>query len=404
MERRKLDGRPVGSPIIGREIHPPLPDAVYRDLVSTLFTMTLPIIGFGMLYLVVGILIYLRWPDGMIAALTGTAVLTTIARVCLIGAYHRAGSANQGVAELKKWERRYAALAYVFAALLAGLNIRALMVHAPLVHIGTISLVFTFGAGIVSRNASRPRLCVISLALAVLPTSIAMLVHATTESSEPLHAEFIALEGVLLLAVALMSLDSVRHLYRSSVDHLTTKHDLAQLARHDPLTGLPNRLLLRESFLEALQGARGSEDRLAIHYLDLDGFKGINDRHGHPAGDQLLLEVARRLRAALREEDVVSRLGGDEFLLVQTHVQHEDQAELLARRVIRQLSEPYLIDGTDMRVSVSVGIAMTPDYGLDLERLIACADAALYQSKARGKAQVNFCGPDDYQEVGRAVA
>lgn len=404
MERRKKDGRPVRSPIIGREFHPPVPDAVYRDLVSTLFTMSLPIIGFGMLYLVVGILIYVRWPDGVIAALTGGATLTTMVRASLIGAYHRAGGARQEMAALKNWERRYAALTYVFAALLAGLNIRALMAHAPLIHIGTISLVFIFGAGIVSRNACRPRLCVISLALAVLPTSVAMLVHATTEYGEPLHAEFFALEGVLLLVVALMSLDSVRHLYRSSVDHLTTKHDLAQLARHDPLTGLPNRLLLRESFLEALQGARSSQDRLAIHYLDLDGFKGINDRHGHPAGDQLLLEVAHRLQATVREEDVVSRLGGDEFLLIQTHVQHEDQAELLARRVIRQLSEHYHIDGVEMRVSVSVGIAMTPGCGLDLERLIACADAALYRSKARGKAQVNFCGPADFQEVGRAVA
>lgn len=404
MERRKRDGQQSSSTRIGRAIRPSLPDAVYRDLVSTLFTMTMPIVGFGMLYLIVGTLIYLRWPDGVIAALTGVAVFITAVRAWLIRAYHRAGGATQEIAALKKWERRYAALTYIFAALLAGLNIRALMVHVSLIHIGTISLIFTFGAGIVSRNASRPRLCVISLALAVLPTSVAMLVHAMTEYSEPLHAEFFAFEGVLLMVVALMSLDSVRHLYASSVDHLTTKHDLANLARHDPLTGLPNRLLLRESFLVSLERSRGNGDQLAVHYLDLDGFKGINDRHGHPAGDQLLQEVARRLKAAVRVGDVVSRLGGDEFLLIQTEVQHQDQAELLARRVIRQLSEPYLIDDVEMRVSVSVGIAMAPEYGLDLERLIACADAALYQSKARGKAQVNFCGPEDYREIGRAVA
>ncbi|GAY24644.1 hypothetical protein SFOMI_5229 [Sphingobium fuliginis] len=381
-----------------------MPDAVYRDLVAPLFTMSMPIAGFGLLYLFVGTLIYLKWQDGVIAALTGTSVLVTAARLILIGAFHRAGGAGQEIVALRIWERRYAALTYIFAMLLAGLNIRALIAHAPLIHIGTISLIFTFGAGIVSRNASRPRLCVISLMLAVLPTAVAMMVHAMTEYDEPLHAEFFALEGVLLLAVGLMSLDSVHHLHAASVEHLTTQHDLANLARHDPLTGLSNRLALREAFFASLETSRRSGDQLAIHYLDLDGFKAVNDAYGHPAGDQLLVEVARRLIATVRTDDVVSRLGGDEFILVQSHVQHQDQAELLARRVIRQLSEPYMIAGVEMRVSVSVGISMAPQFGLDLERLIGCADAALYRSKARGKAQVHFCGPEDYQEIGRAVA
>jgi diguanylate cyclase (GGDEF)-like protein len=205
------------------------------------------------------------------------------------------------------------------------------------------------------------------------------------------------------VTVALMSMGSVRHLYASSVEHLTTKHDLAKLARFDPLTGLPNRLLLRESFQASLRTADRA-NQLAIHYLDLDGFKGINDQHGHPTGDRILMEVARRLVATVRTDDVAARLGGDEFLLIQTNVQHADQAELLARRIIRQLSEPYVIDGVDMRISVSIGIALAPEHGTDLERLMACADEALYRSKARGKAQVHFWASGDRQEAGRAVA
>ncbi|WP_375195068.1 diguanylate cyclase domain-containing protein [Sphingobium sp.] len=381
-----------------------MPDAVYRDLVSTLFTMTVPIIGFGLLYVLVGVLIYLRWPDGIVGALILGAIMVTVARVLLIKAHHKAGGAMQDLPALQAWERRYAALTYVFALLLAALNVRVLMVHQPLMHIGTISLIFTFGAGIVSRNAGRPRLCVISLMLAVGPTVMAMLIHATTESAESLHAEFFVLEAVLILAVTVMSLGSVRHLHASSVEHLTAKHDLAKLARYDPLTGLPNRLLLREAFQARLGESLQGSDKLAIHYLDLDGFKAVNDCHGHPAGDRLLLEAAQRLTSMVRAQDVAARLGGDEFLLVQSRIQHSDQAEMLARRVIRQLSEPYVIDGVDMRVTVSIGIAMAPDYGTDLERLIACADAALYRSKVRGKAQVHFCAPDDYQEAGRAVA
>lgn len=403
MERRKRAGQQSRPAPFRWGARTALPDAVYRDLLSSLFTMTMPILGFGILYFFVGTLIYLQWQDGVIAALTGSAIAVTAARVLLIAAYHRTGGAAQDIPQLKRWEMRYALLTYVFALLLAGLNIQALRAHEPLVHIGTVSLIFTFGAGIVSRNASRPRLCVISLILAVLPTSIAMLLHSMRDNGTPLHAEFFAFEALLLLAVGLMSLGSVRHLYASAVEHLTTKHDLAKLARFDPLTGLPNRLLLRESFQTSIQSSQAA-DQLAIHYLDLDGFKAINDRYGHPAGDRMLLEVARRLGATIRAEDVACRLGGDEFLLIQSHVQHPDQAALLARRVIKQLSEPYFIDGIEMRVTVSVGIAMAPEFGMDLERLIACADAALYRSKARGKAQVNFCALEDFREAGRAVA
>lgn len=381
-----------------------LPDAVYRDLLSTLFTMRLVIVGFGLLYGVVGALIYLKWHDEAIAVLTFIAIAVTALRAAVISSYHRAGGAAQPIADLKRWEWRYASLTYIFALLLACLNIRALMAHEPLVHISTISLVFTFGAGIVSRNAGRPKLCVISLALAVFPTAVAMLVHAATETDQPFHAEFFIFEALLLLAVVAMSLGSVRHLYSAAVDHLTTKHDLAKLARFDPLTGLPNRLMLRESFQSGLRSSQQSASQLAIHYLDLDGFKAINDRYGHPTGDRLLLEVAQRLSSTVRSSDVVSRLGGDEFLLIQADVQHQDQAGLLARRVIRQLSEPYVIDGAEMRISVSVGIALAPEFGIDMERLIACADAALYRSKARGKAQAQFCLAEDYSDVGRAVA
>jgi len=381
-----------------------LPDAVYRDLLSTLFTMRLVIIGFGLLYMIVGTLIYLKWRDSVVAVLTFTAIAVTASRALVISAYHWAGGMLQPIVDLRLWEWRYASLTYLFAILLAGLNIRVLMAHEPLAHISTISLVFTFGAGIVSRNAGRPRLCAISLALAVVPTATAMLAHAMTEFDEPLHAEFFIFEALLLLTVAAMSIGSVRHLYTSTVDHLTIKHDLAKLARFDPLTGLPNRLLLRDSLRSGLRSAQEAASQLAIHYLDLDGFKAINDRYGHPAGDRMLVEVAERLNSIVRSEDVACRLGGDEFLLVQTNVQHQDQAELLARRVIRQLSEPYVIDGIEMRVSVSVGVALAPEFGVEMECLIACADAALYRSKARGKAQVQFCVPEDHSEVKRVVA
>jgi diguanylate cyclase (GGDEF)-like protein len=376
-----------------------MPDAVYRDLIATLFTMTGPVIGFGVLYALVGLLVYLSGNDAAILALVATGACLTVCRALLIRSYHKSGGANQTMEVLKRWERRYAVLTYAFAALIAILNLRVLSAHQPLVHLATVSLIFTFGAGIVSRNAGRPRLCLFSQAISVLPVAAGMIIHATAGSPQSLHAQFFLFEGMLLIVVALMSIGSVRHLYRSTVDHLTTKHDLATLARFDPLTGLANRLLVREAF-QAKMTSCLPENQVAVHYLDLDGFKAINDQFGHPAGDRLLVQAAQRLTATIRSDDVVARLGGDEFLVLQPGVQHPDQAQLLARRMIKQLSEPYSIEGTDMRVSVSIGIALAPTNGLDLDHLMECADGALYRSKAKGKAQVHFCdgsSPDEHK-------
>lgn len=382
----------------------PVSDDVYRDLVSALFTMRVPIAGFGALYGIVGLLIYLKWPDSVIAGLTVAAVAATAARIGFINRYHRAGGISQEIDVLRRWELGYELLTYLFAVLLAGLNVRALIAHAPLIHLATISLVFTFGAGVVSRTSSRPRLCMVSVTLAVAPTVVAMLAHAASDHAERLHSGFFLLEAFLLVAVGVMSLQSTAHLYASAVEHFSSKQDMAKLARYDPLTGLPNRLLVREAFHELSSFSRLSQSQLAVHYVDLDGFKAVNDRYGHPAGDKVLVEVAQRLTEIIRSSDLACRLGGDEFLIIQSDVSHRDQAEFLARRVIKQISEPCEIDGGVVRITASIGVAMAPECGIELERLIGCADAALYMSKAHGKAQVHFCDPGNGPLMGRAVA
>lgn len=404
MERRaSIPNKRSVPPIFSRAADQILPDAVYRDLVATLFTMSAPVLGFGILYALVGTLVFLSCGNDAILTLVLSASGVTVCRLLVIRAFHRAGGTAQAVPVLKIWERRYAVLTYACAALVAGLNLAVLSAHQPLVHLATVSLIFTFGAGIVSRNASRPRLCLIGQTLSVLPVSLALLAHAVRDGPHTLHAQFFILQAVILLVVAVMSIQSVRHLYQSTVEHLTTKHDLGKLARYDPLTGLANRLLVHESFLTRAAAGR-ADQQIAIHYLDLDGFKAINDQFGHPIGDKMLAQVAERLVATVRSEDVVGRLGGDEFVVIQPGVQHPDQAELLARRVIRQLSDAYQIDGTEMRISVSIGIALAPVHGMDLDSLMGGADGALYRSKAKGKAQVRFCDGTASDTNGRAVA
>jgi diguanylate cyclase (GGDEF)-like protein len=403
MRRSDHNGSPGRSPALRLFTHAaPLPPPVYRDFIDMLFSMRLPIFGLGLVFVGIAGLIAFEWRDSIAAALALAGALVTGARVLLIGAYRRA-RATADIQQLRRWERGYALGNYAFAALIGLLNIQALTYHQPLLHLLTVSLVFSFGAGVVSRISVRPAICAASLLIATVPTVAAIVAHALVPHAAPLHAELFALEAALIAMITALSLQTVVHLHRSAVAHYTARHDMAQMARHDALTGLANRLLLRERFLESSLAAAHTENRLAVHFIDLDGFKAINDAHGHPAGDALLQQVADRLAAMVRAGDTVARLGGDEFVVLQTEVGQPGEAELLGRRIIKQLSAPYEVDGKEMRIGASTGIAMTPDYGPDLEQLLGCADAALYRSKLAGKGRLSFCTREDAAKAQQAA-
>ena len=359
-----------------------------------LFSMRLPILGLGAVFVGVAALAAYELDDPFFATLAILGILTTTARLAVLNTYERASPVDE-LFELKRWQRKYAVGNYTFALLLAALNVYAISYHYPLLHLITVSLVFSFGAGVVSRISIRPGICVFSLLLATAPTVAALAVHAFLEHPIPFHTELYAIEALLVAMITGLSLQTVAHLYRSAVEHHTARHDMALLAKHDALTGLANRLLLREEFQVSAAAAARKKTRLAVHFLDLDGFKAINDAYGHPAGDVLLQRVARRLETVVRSGDTLARLGGDEFVVLQTDVVHEDEAAMLARRIIRQLSAPYEIDDVTMRISASAGIALTPEFGKDLERLLACADTALYRAKTGGKSKAVLCTEQD---------
>jgi diguanylate cyclase (GGDEF)-like protein len=160
---------------------------------------------------------------------------------------------------------------------------------------------------------------------------------------------------------------------------------LEALALNDPLTGLANRRLLADRMSMALVHARRNKSAMAVVYLDLDGFKQINDTLGHGVGDVLLKMVAERLVATVREEDTVARLGGDEFLLSLWHVSGIDYAATVASRAIEAVSQPYSIEGNTVSITTSAGVSIYPDHGEDAETLLKSADLALYEAKAAGK-------------------
>jgi diguanylate cyclase (GGDEF)-like protein len=173
---------------------------------------------------------------------------------------------------------------------------------------------------------------------------------------------------------------------------------IAHMAHHDALTGLPNRVLLRERLDEAIAHARRGS-RVAVLYLDLDHFKSINDTLGHGIGDELLKAVASRLRTCLRETDTIARLGGDEFAIIQGEVGSPSDVATLASRIRDALNVPYGLDGHQVPADVSIGISLAPDDTLDPEQLLKNADMALYRSKADGRGTFRFFEPQMDERV-----
>ncbi|MGH9908424.1 MAG: diguanylate cyclase domain-containing protein [Pyrinomonadaceae bacterium] len=165
---------------------------------------------------------------------------------------------------------------------------------------------------------------------------------------------------------------------------------LRRLAYHDTLTGLANRLLLREYLTHEIVQARRRKTRLAALFLDLDHFKNINDTLGHAAGDWMLQQVAARLTACVRAGDIVSRYAGDEFVLVLIDIGTLTHAVQIARRVIAQVSAPYPLNGHVLQVTASIGIAMYPESGQDFGSLVQNADAAMLGVKTNGRNHYQF--------------
>ncbi len=176
------------------------------------------------------------------------------------------------------------------------------------------------------------------------------------------------------------------HRYAATFRDITArKEHLRNLAYYDPLTGLPNRILFNDRLLVAMARAHRHDARLAILYLDLDGFKPINDAHGHPIGDKVLQEIGSRLSECIRDADSVARLHGDEFSVLLPEITHRDDVGALAQRILDHLAVPITAVEEAFRLSASIGIAVYPDHGDTPDTLMARADEAMYRAKGAGR-------------------
>ena len=188
----------------------------------------------------------------------------------------------------------------------------------------------------------------------------------------------------------------VIHYMSISVDISERKEaeqNIYQLAYYDALTGLPNRSLLRDRIEQALAAARRDQHKLALMFLDLDRFKYVNDSMGHEAGDKLLQGVAGRLQGVIRDGDTVSRIGGDEFVILLREAD-ADGAARTALKLMKALGEPYDIAEQKVHTHVSIGISIYPDNAEDVETLLKYADVAMYRAKEEGRNNFQFFAPE----------
>ena len=173
------------------------------------------------------------------------------------------------------------------------------------------------------------------------------------------------------------------------------QQQLEHLAHHDALTGLPNRTLLNDRFEMALAKAKRSGEKLAVCFMDLDGFKPVNDNLGHEAGDVLLVEVAQRMLGISRSTDTIARLGGDEFVLIFTDISGKAECQQMLTRVMNAINQPFDIDGHEVRISASIGVAFYPDDDGDGDNLLRHADQAMYVAKQSGRGRFHFFNQEE---------
>ena len=182
----------------------------------------------------------------------------------------------------------------------------------------------------------------------------------------------------------------IRRIFRDAAAAHAATLAIAHTAEHDFLTGLPNRMLLNDRIGQAIALARRHKSKLVLLFLDLDGFKHINDSLGHPTGDRVLQSVAGRLLKSVRASDTVSRTGGDEFVVLLSEVQRPEDAAHVAQHMLQVVAEAHSVDSHDLHVTTSIGVSVYPEDGLDAETLVKNADTAMYQAKEAGRQCYRF--------------
>ncbi|MCW2381183.1 MULTISPECIES: GGDEF domain-containing protein [unclassified Sphingobium] len=327
-------------------------------------------------FLSAGLVILNRTGDSILLVLLILGAVASVAR--LVSAHLIAPVIHaEGVTiEQARYLERLFAIPYLCFSLVLGLfGFRLLQLPSADTHMVAAALSLSYCAGVAVGMGSRMWIAVPSMILALGPVIAAML----------LQPDFLyKLSGAVMAAILLSGIQSLRGKQNRSADDIALRIAFSHLARKDALTALPNRIALREWWEQVV--ASGAENKLiAVHYLDLNDFKPVNDRHGHPVGDALLAAAGKRIARTIRDSDIVARLGGDEFAVIQYDIVNADDAAQLAARIREAITQPFSIGALTLRISTGHGFVVSRGRDEALEDLLALADKALYTSKQGGE-------------------
>ncbi|QYE37165.1 GGDEF domain-containing protein (plasmid) [Polymorphobacter sp. PAMC 29334] len=356
------------------------------ELVRSLFTTLLNTVVMAVSFTCVGILVLSGTHSIVLSILTFLGSGCALVRIGVVLRYRkRAGDPFLDIQAAQRLETYFAAAYCTFAVTFGLFCAVAFAVTPADTRTVIIGLLFGYGAGVAAGVSLRPWIGVSSILIATIPT---ILVAWSTTDLTRMAA------GWLLAVFLAGGVRSIFARHQTTAADIAMRRSFSRLARHDHLTGLLNRLSLRERF-DAFAQAAGGVDIIAVHCLDLDRFKPVNDRYGHPVGDALLKAVAVRIEAVLQESDFAARTGGDEFVIVQTQARHADEVDALAELLICAIAAPFPISEFNICIGTSIGYVLSSEYGTDIDNLVARADEALCAVKRAGGGIRRYDGTSD---------
>lgn len=350
------------------------PIDVYKALVSALTDNVLPTASIWAVFSVIGFYVYNETGAAIALGITIFGGLASALKLLLIF-YHRRGIDlhSLSITSIRRFEVGHAVATWCMAAPIGALS--ALLFSLPALHLHAVGTALLFGycAGVATRISVRPLIAMGAVTVAALPAIASALMFI--EDARP----FI---GAVFALFFLSAVETIWHIHGNASGLITMRLQMANLARLDPLTSLRNRLGLREAF-DALP--RHGEDLVAVHAFDLDGFKAVNDQFGHATGDRLLKALSERLYRLADQNDAVARIGGDEFVVLQSRLDSRSDPAVLARNIHHQLTKPYDVGtGQPIKVGLSLGFSIAPASTASLDALLYQADATSYEVKRNG--------------------